>query len=119
MKTLLTLEEAALFGFSIFLFQQTSFEWWWYPALILVPDIGMIGYLVNSRIGAVTYNLFHHKAVAIAVLCAGFSYAHEWVTLCGIILLGHSAIDRVFGYGLKYNNGFFNTHLGQIKPLAK
>ncbi|MFI5204284.1 MAG: DUF4260 domain-containing protein [Flavobacteriales bacterium] len=116
MKILLILEEAAMFGFSIFLFQQTSFEWWWYPALILLPDIGMLGYLVNSKTGAVTYNLFHHKAVAVAVLCAGSAYDLPWVVLSGIILFGHASMDRVFGYGLKYSDSFFHTHLGWMKP---
>lgn len=116
MKTLLILEEVALLGFSIFLFQQTSFEWWWYPALILVPDVGMMGYLVNPGIGALTYNLFHHKAIAVAVLCAGFVYTQPWVVLSGIILLGHASMDRIFGYGLKYPDSFFNTHLGMIGP---
>ncbi len=30
------------------------------------------------------------------------------------IQLGHSAMDRVFGYGLKYTTGFQDTHLGKI-----
>ncbi|MFI5203050.1 MAG: DUF4260 domain-containing protein [Flavobacteriales bacterium] len=118
MKTLLILEEAAMFGFSIFLFQQTSFEWWWYPALILAPDIGMLGYLINSKTGAVTYNLFHHKAIAVAVLCAGYVYMQPWILLSGIILFGHASMDRVFGYGLKYSDSFFHTNLGWMGPAA-
>lgn len=30
------------------------------------------------------------------------------------ILFGHSAMDRIFGYGLKFNDNFKNTHLGWI-----
>ncbi|MEW6083560.1 MAG: DUF4260 family protein [Chloroflexota bacterium] len=29
-------------------------------------------------------------------------------------LLGHSSLDRVFGYGLKHKDAFQNTHLGRI-----
>ena len=29
-------------------------------------------------------------------------------------LFGHSSFDRVFGYGLKHENAFQNTHLGRI-----
>jgi len=29
-------------------------------------------------------------------------------------LLGHSSFDRVFGYGLKHEDAFQNTHLGRI-----
>jgi len=31
-----------------------------------------------------------------------------------IILFGHSSMDRIFGYGLKTNQGFKFTHLGTI-----
>jgi hypothetical protein len=119
MKNLLLLEEVALFGFSIFIFNQTSFAWWWYPAFILAPDLGMIGYLVNPKVGALTYNFLHHRAIAVAVLCAGYVYTQPWVWLAGIIMLGHISMDRVFGYGLKYSDSFFNTHLGKIGPEAK
>jgi hypothetical protein len=40
--------------------------------------------------------------------------AVPWLMLAGTILLGHSSLDRVFGYGLKYPDAFQNTHLGRI-----
>jgi hypothetical protein len=36
-----------------------------------------------------------------------------FAALCAIVL-GHSSLDRVFGYGLKYPDAFQNTHLGRI-----
>jgi hypothetical protein len=36
------------------------------------------------------------------------------MSLAGAILLSHSAMDRMFGYGLKHESGFKNTHLGII-----
>jgi len=41
-------------------------------------------------------------------------FVGEMYTLVGIILFSHSAMDRVFGYGLKYPDSFKNTHLGKI-----
>lgn len=114
MKNLIKLEEVAMFGFSIVLFSMTSFAWWWYPILILTPDIGMIGYLAGSKVGAFTYNLFHHKAVAILILCLGWFFGSFWLELIGIILFGHSSLDRILGYGLKYLDSFKHTHLGRI-----
>jgi len=32
----------------------------------------------------------------------------------GLILFGHSCMDRAMGYGLKYFSGFQDTHLGKI-----
>jgi len=36
------------------------------------------------------------------------------IQLLGIILFGHSSIDRVLGYGLKIKEGFKFTHLGSL-----
>ncbi len=114
MKTLIKVEEAAQFALSIFLFTQLPFAWWVYPALLLVPDVSMIGYVMNPKIGAFFYNLFHHKAVAIVIGLLGFYLGNDFILLAGIILFGHSAMDRMFGYGLKFNTGFGDTHLGEI-----
>lgn len=115
MKNLIKIEEAAMFGFSIVLFNLTDFAWWWYLLLILAPDIGMLGYLAGNKIGAFTYNLFHHKAGALLILCLGWYAGNVWLELAGIILFGHSSLDRILGYGLKYMDGFQHTHLGLIK----
>ena len=114
MERTLKLEELAMFGFSIFLFNQTEYAWWVYLALFLTPDIGMIGYLVNTKVGAITYNLVHHKGIALCILILGYYYSTEWVVLTGIILFGHAAFDRMLGYGLKYEDSFKHTHLGEI-----
>lgn len=114
MKTLIKLEEMAEFLFGIFLFSQLSFSWWWFPALLLLPDLGMLGYLANPRVGAFTYNLLHHKAIGIALILMGMMFLGEFYTLAGVILFSHSAMDRVFGYGLKFADSFKNTHLGRI-----
>jgi hypothetical protein len=114
MNTIIKLEEAAMFLLSIYLFAQLHFAWWWFPVLILLPYISMIGYVVNNKVGAFCYNLVHHKAVAIAVYVAGLYFKNETVQLIGLILFGHSSMDRMMGYGLKYEQGFKFTHLGEI-----
>jgi hypothetical protein len=77
----------------------------------------MLGYLVNARIGAILYNLIHHKALAIALSIAGYFFGVHELTLAGVVLFAHSSMDRVFGYGLKYADDFKHTHLGWIgKP---
>ncbi|MBE8725251.1 DUF4260 domain-containing protein [Flavobacterium hungaricum] len=114
MKTVLKLEEAALFVLGIFLFNSLNFEWWWFLALILAPDLSMLGYVFGDKSGAFSYNVFHHKGVAILIYILGFYFNIEVVQLAGIILFSHSALDRIFGYGLKYEKGFKYTHLGEI-----
>ncbi|HUH26441.1 MAG TPA: DUF4260 domain-containing protein [Flavobacterium sp.] len=119
MNNLLKLEEVGQFLLSIFLFSQLEYVWWVFPACILLPDVSMIGYAINNKIGAWMYNFFHHKLVAIVVLLVGFWLHNPLISLTGIILFGHSAMDRIFGYGLKFNDHFQNTHLGWIGKKDK
>jgi hypothetical protein len=114
MDFLLKLEEAAMFLFSIFLFSKTDYAWWVFPACLLLPDLSMVGYLINSKAGAMIYNIIHHKLVALTILCLGLYLHLPGLYLAGIILFGHSSMDRMFGYGLKYSDSFSNTHLGKI-----
>ena len=114
MKNILKLEELLLFLFSIFLFSQLGYVWWIYALLLFAPDLSMMGYIWNPRAGAWIYNLIHHKAVAIVLYLAGLFLGSAVMQLIGVILLGHSSLDRVFGYGLKYPDSFQNTHLGII-----
>ena len=114
MKTILKIEEAALFALGVFMFAQLPFAWWWFLILLLLPDIGMLGYLVNTKTGAFLYNLFHHRAVAVILLIFGYIYGNDIVLLSGVIIFSHIALDRMFGYGLKYPDSFKNTHLVQI-----
>lgn len=114
MNFLLKLEELGQLLLSIVLFQQLDYAWWIYPACILLPDISMLGYLLNTKVGAWGYNLFHHKLLAIAILALGYWLNHDLLILSGIILFGHSAMDRALGYGLKYTDSFQHTHLGWV-----
>lgn len=118
MKNLLKLEEFALFVLALYLFTQLDFVWWWFPLLFLAPDLGMIGYLAGPRFGAWMYNLVHHKSVAVVVYVVGALASAPVFQLAGVIMLGHSSLDRVFGYGLKYAESFSRTHLGRIGKEA-
>jgi hypothetical protein len=114
MKNIIRLEELAMFLLSILMFAESGFEWWWFPALLLLPDISMIGYVIDNQVGAYCYNLFHHKGIAILIFAMGFLSAEPILVLMGAILFGHSSMDRILGYGLKFTDSFKNTHLGPI-----
>jgi hypothetical protein len=114
MQGLLKLEEWGQLLLSVILFDRLEYAWWIFPACILLPDVSMIGYLNGTKAGALIYNFFHHKLLAVIVLIFGFGLNHSLLTLSGLILFGHSAMDRIFGYGLKFNDHFQHTHLGWI-----
>jgi hypothetical protein len=114
MKNLLRLEEIAFFILSIYALYVLEAQWWFYLLLLLGPDISMLGYLAGPKVGAITYNLFHHKFTAIAFFLVGIISSTWMLQVVGTVLFGHSSLDRIFGYGLKYYSGFSDTHLGTI-----
>lgn len=114
MNSIIKFEEIAMFIVSLFLFNELNMAWWLFIVFFFVPDIGMLGYVVNAKIGAICYNIFHHKGIAIIVYLLGLYIHNTWLQFTGIILFSHSCFDRILGYGLKYNDDFKNTHLGII-----
>lgn len=114
MRNLLKLEEAALFALALFAYAGMGLPWWWFALLLFAPDLSAIGYLAGPRIGAFTYNLFHHRALAVLLFALSMPMDSMPLRVAGIILFAHASLDRVFGYGLKYPDSFQNTHLGQI-----
>ena len=126
MKGLLKLEELAQFLVCLVALIASDVPWWTYLLLALGPDIGMLGYLVDPKVGAITYNMLHHKGLALLVAAIGGVTLYlmlmtespegiERITLlAGIILYGHASMDRIFGYGLKFGDSFQHTHLGWI-----
>jgi len=114
MNTLLKLEEVGVFLLCVFFFNTLSFAWWWFPTLLFLPDLGMLGYLLNSKVGAFTYNLVHHRLLASLITVGAIYFDDPNWKLVAIVLFAHISFDRIFGYGLKYNDSFNNTHLGFI-----
>ena len=117
MKTALKFEEAAMSAVGIYFLTVYNLDisvWLWI-LFFFAPDISMLGYLINAKVGAISYNIFHHKAIAIAVIGIGYFMKIEVMLAIGILLFAHSSFDRVMGYGLKYYSSFNDTHLGKIK----
>ena len=116
MKQVLQLEELAqlILGIAGLYFQSLHFSWWLWPILFLSPDISFVAYGINTKAGAIVYNIFHHKGIAIGIAAAGFLYSNDITLFIGILMFAHSSFDRLFGYGLKYFDDFKHTHLGFI-----
>lgn len=114
MKNIIKLEELGMFALSILLFNMLAYPWWLYVVLIFAPDISMIGYLINPKVGSVTYNIFHHKGIAVLLYLSGIYFFSSPLLIAGIILFGHSSLDRFLGFGLKYSDSFKHTNLGII-----
>lgn len=119
MKTLLKLEEVALLSLSLIVYDRLALGWGWFPLLLFLPDLSMVGYLGGAKLGAMVYNFWHHRAVAVTPLVLGYLSDSQILMVMGCILFAHIAMDRLLGYGLKYQTGFHDTHLGVIGKNAQ
>ena len=112
--TLLRTEESALLLATLFTYEHLHYSWLLFALLFLTPDLFMLGYLVNPRIGAALYNLVHTLTLPLALLF--LSYLQHWrlATSIALIWIAHIAFDRLLGYGLKYPTHFRDTHLQHL-----
>lgn len=93
------------------LYDRLGGNWLFAIPLLLLPDLSMVGYLGDPRLGSLIYNLFHNWVIGLAVLGVGVWLANDAVLLAGTVLFGHVGMDRLVGYGLKHTSGFKDTHL--------
>jgi len=110
----LCLEEAALLLLTAEVYRQLHYSWLLFAVLFFAPDIFMLGYLVNPRLGAAIYNFGHARFVPLVLLAAGYWSGHPAMRAVALIWFAHIAFDRIFGYGLKYPTFFKDTHLQHI-----
>lgn len=99
---------------ALFVYQLMGFNWVWFLLLIFVPDISLVGYLKNKKIGALIYNFVHNLVTATILIFVGFLSGIELFTMIGIILIAHVGMDRALGYGLKYPTSFKQTHVQKV-----
>jgi hypothetical protein len=111
---LLQAEGAAVLTVSAAAYHEFHGSWLLFLLLFLWPDLLMLGYLVNTRVGASFYNLAHTEVGPLLLgACAVFESSHT-ALLFAIIWLAHIGFDRMLGYGLKYPTFFKDTHLQRV-----
>jgi hypothetical protein len=115
----LRLEGLALALVCVAIYANLGESWWLFAALILVPDLSMLGYLAGPLTGAGVYNLAHNWVVAVGWFFAAWYLDSGNPALSLPLILGaHIGIDRALGYGLKLPTSFHDTHLGRIGKAA-
>jgi hypothetical protein len=113
-RWLLHAEGAAILFATLILYAQGHFHWWLYALLFLAPDLFMLGYLANTRVGAAVYNFAHTLIFPLALLAIGLLLPASGIFPYGLIWLSHIGFDRMLGYGLKYPIHFKDTHLQHV-----
>ncbi len=113
-KKLLKFEGLFIFLSALYLYNFLHFNWFLFIILLLIPDISMIGYLKDKRLGAITYNLIHNFALGILIFFAGLLLKNDIFLALGIILIAHVGMDRFMGFGLKYKTDFKDIHMQKV-----
>jgi len=113
-RLFLRIEALAIFVAGIAAYGQLGGLWLAFVPLLFVPDISMIGFVRNARLGALTYDVGHNLGTAGAALGLGLWLGVGWLAIAGAVLVAHIGMDRVLGYGLKYPTEFKDTHLQHV-----
>ena len=116
---LLRAEGAVMLALSVMLYPLGETSWTLFLLLVLAPDLSMLGYLKDSRVGALTYNLGHAYPLPAILIAFGVLAGRPLYVSLGLIWFAHIGFDRMMGFGLKYPTGFEETHLGRIGGVSE
>src|ERR1035438_6928230 len=75
-RPLLHLEGAAILVVSLAAYHSIGAGWLRFALLFLVPDISMLGYAVNVRVGAISYNAVHCYAAPLILAACSLGTNH-------------------------------------------
>ncbi|WP_080505175.1 DUF4260 domain-containing protein [Halorubrum aethiopicum] len=110
-RTFLRIEGLAAVGLALGGYFTLDGPIWLLVVLALAPDLSMLGYLVGPKLGSLSYNIVHTYTLPLTLGGFGFWVDVQLALLVALIWIGHIGADRLFGYGLKFESGFKNTHL--------
>src|SRR5471032_2250045 len=91
---LLRIEGAAMFACSLFLYRFIGASWPVFFALLLWPDVFMVGYLANAKLVARLYNLVHADALPLALAAVSLGLRQSGLMTFALIWLAHIGADR-------------------------
>lgn len=114
-RALLRLEGLLLLAVCTLAYATLGAGWWWFLGTFLAPDLALIAFLAGPVAGARAYNAAHSVTGPLLLAVAALAgVAAEWPVPVALIWGAHIGFDRALGYGLKYQSGFADTHLGPI-----
>jgi len=111
-RLILQLEAAIVLVAALIVYAQVGSGWILFAVLFLIPDLSMLGYLIDRRMGAAIYNIGHSYILPAALGSYGYLAADRLAVSVALIWIAHIGFDRLIGYGLKYATAFHHTHLG-------
>ena len=114
---LLHAEGAVVLMVSFAAYHELNGNWLLFFLLFLWPDLFMLGYLANVRVGGSLYNLVHtYTGPLLLGAAAVFEQWHNTL-LFTLIWTAHIGLDRMLGFGLKYPTFFKDTHMQRVASI--
>jgi hypothetical protein len=113
-RLLLQAEGLALFGGGLALYLHADYAILALVLLFLVPDLSLLGFAINPRVGAISYNAVHTETLPIILGVVGILSGSDVPVQVALIWLAHIGLDRMLGYGLKYPTAFNETHFQRL-----
>ena len=111
-RLLLRSEGVAILAIAAVLYSRQGQSWWLFLGLLAVPDLGLLGYLIGARAGAVAYDLTHTYAPPAVLALAGVLGGSSLAVALALIWFAHIGMDRSLGLGLRYPDRSRHSHLG-------
>jgi hypothetical protein len=93
-----------------------GFSWGVFAACFFLPDLSILFYLLNPRVGGAAYNLAHLLLLPLVIGAAGVLGEIPGAQQAALVWGAHIAFDRALGWGLKYEQSFCHTDMG-LKEL--
>ena len=113
-RWILHFEGGAVLAAALYFYAHNHFHWWLFAALLLAPDLVMLGYFAGVRFGSASYNFIHAEVGPIVLLLLAWILPAPKVLPYALIWLAHLGMDRMLGFGLKYPTQFRDTHLQHV-----
>ncbi len=114
----LRLEATLWLTLSLAAFHFLQGSWILFAFCILIPDLGILGYAINSKVGGISYNLLHSEVGPLILGVVGYFTGQQLLIKLALVWFCHINFDRMLGIGLKTKEKFDETHLG-VSPFAK
>jgi hypothetical protein len=111
---ILRAEGLAILIAALILYAHLQFNGWVLLVLFFSLDVFMVGYLKDTRVGSLIYNLGHTEVAPIALALIGLALNWPPAVQFALIWFGHIGLDRLMGYGLKYPTVFQDTHFQRV-----
>jgi hypothetical protein len=108
------LEGAVVFLTCLYYYNHSGYPLLWFALLFFTIDISIAGYFWGPKIGARIYNFFHGYYLPTLLLVVSMVTSGDPALAFAFIWAAHIGLDRAFGFGLKLETDFKDTHLGRI-----